>query len=130
MKNSNYSDGRRHYGDELGKALHKLSPDSLLSAIFGSEDIPEETMEVVREAANILADGNNYYMNMIIPKITLSVEEVGFIFYEVEHIAEALRILEKECPRAIMFRDIVSSFSKIKIQDEYLVRKEEDDNAD
>jgi hypothetical protein len=131
MKNSNYSDGRRHYGDELGKALHKLSPDSLLAVIIGNEDIPEETMEVVREAANILADGNNYYMNMIIPKITLSVEEVGFIFYEVEHIAEALRkILEKECPRAIRFRDIVSSFSKIAIQDEYLVRKEEDDNAD
>jgi hypothetical protein len=88
-------------------------------------------MEVVREAANILADGNNYYMNMIIPKITLSAEEAGFIFYEVERIAEALRtILEKECPRAIRFRDIFSSISKITIQDEYLVRKEEDDNAD
>lgn len=42
MKNSNYSDGRRHYGDELGKALHKLSQDSLLAVIIGSEDIPED----------------------------------------------------------------------------------------
>lgn len=131
MKNSNYSDGRRHYGDELGKALHKLSPGSLLSVIFGSEDIPEETMELVREAANILVDGNNYYMSMIIPKITLSAEEAGFIFYEVERIAEALReILKKECPRAIMFYDLVSSFLKITMQDEYLVGKEEETNAD
>lgn len=131
MKNSNYSDGRRHYGDELDKALHKLSPDSLLSAILGSEDIPEETIEVLSEAANILVDGNNYYMSMIIPKIALSAEEAGLILYEVEHIAEALReILKKEYPRAIMFHDLVSSLSKITIQGEYLVRKEEENNAD